>query len=426
MVAHHRGVPARPPAHPRTPERLISSSVREFLKSRTGRPTAVDLFCGAGGLSAGLRAGRIRRARRRRLRRVGGPDPRGEPVRASAGAATSPTRPSSSPPSRSGASTRRSRRRRRAVPALQPRRRVAHHGSRGDRASARAHDHRADLWSSFIAVVERLRPAAVLVENVPDLPRWDDGAVLIGLYESLRALGYRVEARILDGFRHGVPQHRQRLILIGFDGRRQPDLAGAGRTSSSRSETRSATCRRSRARSAPSVCRTTRAGRPRDFQRADAPGRARRVRGTSSSSTSAETCAPTTWRRSGCSTEGQTYIDLPERLRRYRSDVFTDKYKRLQLGRAVPIDHRAHRQGRLLVHPPGSAPDALDPRGGARPELPRRVPVRRHPDAPVPPDRQRRAGPPRRGGRAERCSGRWRRRDASRAGRERRERSASC
>jgi hypothetical protein len=66
----------------------------------------------------------------------------------------------------------------------------------GERA---AHDHRADLWSSFVTVVEALRPAAVLVENVPDLARWNDGAVLMGLHDSLGALGYRVEARILDG-----------------------------------------------------------------------------------------------------------------------------------------------------------------------------------------------------------------------------------
>ena len=41
-----------------------------------------------------------------------------------------------------------------------------------------------------MAVVERVRPTAVLIENVPDLPAWDDGAVLIGFYESLRELGY--------------------------------------------------------------------------------------------------------------------------------------------------------------------------------------------------------------------------------------------
>ena len=75
-------------------------------------------------------------------------------------------------------------------------------------------DPRAELWQSFMQVVEHLQPRAVLVENVPDLPSWDDGAVLMGFYESLRALGYAVDARVIDCFLFGVPQHRARLFLI--------------------------------------------------------------------------------------------------------------------------------------------------------------------------------------------------------------------
>ena len=48
---------------------------------------------------------------------------------------------------------------------------------------------------------------------------------------------------------------------------------------------------------------------------------------------------------------GQTYDDLPEGLQRYRSDIFHDKYKRLEWGQIGSDDHRTHRQGRLLVHP---------------------------------------------------------------------------
>jgi len=62
-----------------------------------------------------------------------------------------------------------------------------------------------------VAVVDHLRPRAVLIENVPELPGWDDGAVLTGFYEALRALGYDVDAQVLDAYRHGVPQHRARL-----------------------------------------------------------------------------------------------------------------------------------------------------------------------------------------------------------------------
>ena len=70
-------------------------------------------------------------------------------------------------------------------------------------------------------VVERLSPDAVLVENVPDLPSWDDGAVLSGFLQTLGELGYTVDARILDCYRYGVPQHRSRLVLVGLRGGRR-------------------------------------------------------------------------------------------------------------------------------------------------------------------------------------------------------------
>ena len=50
------------------------------------------------------------------------------------------------------------------------------------------------------------------------------------------------------------------------------------------------------------------------------------------------------------------YSDLPEDMRRYRADIFDDKYKRLDENGSVPDHHRAHRQGRLLVHPPQRQP----------------------------------------------------------------------
>jgi DNA (cytosine-5)-methyltransferase 1 len=50
--------------------------------------------------------------------------------------------------------------------------------------------------------------------------------------------------------------------------------------------------------------------------------------------------------------EGQTYADLPERLQRYRSDIFTDKYKRLAWGElSRTITAHLAKDGYWYIHP---------------------------------------------------------------------------
>ena len=53
-------------------------------------------------------------------------------------------------------------------------------------------DSRADLWQSFFAIADRLRPRAVLFENVPDFAEAQGGALLIALVDELRSRGYAV------------------------------------------------------------------------------------------------------------------------------------------------------------------------------------------------------------------------------------------
>lgn len=213
-----------------------------------------------------------------------------------------------------------------------------------------AHDERADLWQSFIAVVERLRPEAVLVENVPDLPRWNDGSVLIGFQQSLADLGYAVEARILDGFRFGVPQHRQRLILVGVAADRRhvwPEPTGRP------------VLLEDAIRDLPIIPRAQRAEElPYDPSRISSPFQ-RRMRAGMKGETAAvvhdhisRDVRPDDLEAFDLLEEGQTYVDLPEHLRRYRSDVFTDKYKRLswkELCRSITA-HIA-KDGYWYIHP---------------------------------------------------------------------------
>lgn len=213
-----------------------------------------------------------------------------------------------------------------------------------------AHDVRADLWGSFVTVVEQLAPEAILVENVPDLPRWDDGAVLTGLYESLRALGYRVEARILDGPRFGIPQHRQRLILVGFKGWRRPvwpePIVGV-------------VTLRDAIGDLPPIPRAQRSERlPYDGRRIESDYQQRMRSDLTPSEDGwinehiSRDVRPDDMEAFRLLRQGQTYIDLPERLRRYRSDVFTDKYKRLswdELCRSITA-HIA-KDGYWYIHP---------------------------------------------------------------------------
>ena len=321
QVAHHRGVPSRPRPAPSKPAAADVQAARAYLGGIRDRPTAVDVFCGAGGLSLGLeRAG---------FDVLVGADSDEWAVRTHdanlpglswCGDLTDPTEFLNTlkvwgvdqidlvaggvpcqPFSRAGRSRIRD---------------LVVNGERCD------HDVRADLWSSFVAIVERLQPSAVLVENVPDLPRWNDGAVLLGLYESLQELGYRVEARILDGFKHGVPQHRQRLILMALRGNRRPLWPEAQSTLVSLQDAIG---------DLPPIPRAQRSERL-SYDERRLTSRFQRVMREGVSAADApfvydhicRDVRPDDMEAFRLLREGETYIDLPDRLQRYRSDVFTD------------------------------------------------------------------------------------------------------
>lgn len=92
-------------------------------------------------------------------------------------------------------------------------RQLVHHGLRDP------HDKRRDLWRSFMEVVRLARPKAVLMENVPDMALDKEMFILRSMVEELEQLGYSVEERVVDTWRYGVPQFRQRLILVAVENR---------------------------------------------------------------------------------------------------------------------------------------------------------------------------------------------------------------
>lgn len=81
----------------------------------------------------------------------------------------------------------------------------------------KVHDPRNDLVLEFLRFVEGIRPKAVMMENVPGLA--DDERFEV-FCNSMARLGYKGGYRILDAVDYGVPQRRRRLIyLAGLGGR---------------------------------------------------------------------------------------------------------------------------------------------------------------------------------------------------------------
>jgi DNA (cytosine-5)-methyltransferase 1 len=80
------------------------------------------------------------------------------------------------------------------------------------------YDERRDLWRSFLEVIRLANPAAVIMENVPDMALDREMFILRTMVHELEELGYGVEERVVETWRYGVPQFRQRLILVGLRG----------------------------------------------------------------------------------------------------------------------------------------------------------------------------------------------------------------
>jgi DNA (cytosine-5)-methyltransferase 1 len=74
-----------------------------------------------------------------------------------------------------------------------------------------------DGFPAFIAAVERVRPALFMIENVRGL-FYKNRRYLDSVVERLAALGYSIDIQLLNAKQYGVPQNRERVIVVGHDG----------------------------------------------------------------------------------------------------------------------------------------------------------------------------------------------------------------
>lgn len=79
-------------------------------------------------------------------------------------------------------------------------------------------DERNDLWEHMFKVVEHIRPRAFLMENVPGMVYWGEGAFGDKILKRFESIGYAVRKEILLAADWGVPQRRRRLFIVGILG----------------------------------------------------------------------------------------------------------------------------------------------------------------------------------------------------------------
>lgn len=72
------------------------------------------------------------------------------------------------------------------------------------------------LFFDVCRILKEKRPKAFMLENVKNLCSHDKGRTFQVIKESLDELNYEVFYDILDGQNY-VPQHRERIIIVGFD-----------------------------------------------------------------------------------------------------------------------------------------------------------------------------------------------------------------
>jgi DNA (cytosine-5)-methyltransferase 1 len=215
------------------------------------------------------------------------------------------------------------------------------------------YDERRDLWRSFIEVIRIARPPAVLMENVPDMALDKEMFILRTMVHELESLGYAVEEKVVDTFRYGVPQFRQRLILVALRGgisfewpAEQPDRVSVWNAIGDLPQVDGGWRPPGGAAgwaeySGPSTefQRRMRRGVPADdaakvFDHITRPVREDDLRAFELMDSNTR------------------YSDLPEEMKRYRDDIFDDKYKRLdENGLSRTITAHIAKDGYWYIHP---------------------------------------------------------------------------
>jgi DNA (cytosine-5)-methyltransferase 1 len=217
-----------------------------------------------------------------------------------------------------------------------------------DGRSVDTRDPRNWLFREFLRAVRELSPQVVVMENVPEMAYY--GTIVEEIREVFAEFGYCLDDRVLRADHYGVPQRRRRLFLIAnryglTPSWEDPDPhrwtlrdAIADLPAIPAGHTREE-IRRRRPERDNAYLRRMRQG----LQGNDVRG----IRAHVTRAHRAEDIEAFHHMR-----EGDTYAVVPPRLRRYRSDIFVDKYHRMVFDEpAWTVTAHLAKDGYKYIHP---------------------------------------------------------------------------
>ena len=85
-------------------------------------------------------------------------------------------------------------------------------------------DTRGTMFFEIQKILQRHRPKAIFMENVKQLVTHDKGKTFKVILGILADLGYYVKWKVLNALDFGVPQKRERVIIVGFIDKKKTDL----------------------------------------------------------------------------------------------------------------------------------------------------------------------------------------------------------
>lgn len=77
-------------------------------------------------------------------------------------------------------------------------------------------DPRGTLFQEYVRLLKQLKPRGFLFENVYGITGADGGKAWAEIQEAFISAGYKIKFRVLDAADYGVPQHRERLFIVGI------------------------------------------------------------------------------------------------------------------------------------------------------------------------------------------------------------------